>query len=146
MRDALAVAKDSPLVTLLGGSVQSVPAYNSNGLGIMPAAEAACEAAELVQEGFRAIKIRLGRPNAVDDVAAVRAVRKIISDDILLMADFNQALSVQEAIKRGRMLDDEGLYWIEEPVRADYFTGCARVAAELKSRCRSARTFTAHTI
>jgi len=139
--DALAVAKDAPLVTLLGGSVQSVPVYNSNGLGIMPAAEAAKEAVELVQEGFRAIKIRLGRANAADDLAAVRAVRKSISDDILLMADFNQALSVQEAIKRGRMLDDEGLYWIEEPVRADDFAGCARVAAELKTPVQIGENF-----
>jgi mandelate racemase len=139
--DALAVAKDAPLVTLLGGSVQSVSAYNSNGLGIMPAAEAVEEAAELVQEGFRAIKIRLGRPNPADDLAAVRAVRKSISDDILLMADFNQALSVHEASKRGRMLDDEGLYWIEEPVRADDFAGCARVAAELKTPVQIGENF-----
>ena len=71
--DALGVAHGLPLATLLGGEPRPIPAYNSNGLGIMPAEEAADEAAELVAEGFRAIKIRLGRPTLEEDLAAVRA-------------------------------------------------------------------------
>src|SRR5262245_7901477 len=117
--DALAVAQGLALVELLGGSTGSVPAYNSNGLGIMPAETAASEAVQLVDEGFHAIKIRLGRATAAEDLAAVRAVRSRITSDVLLMADFNQALSVNEAIHRGRLLEGEGLVWIEEPVRAD---------------------------
>ena len=139
--DALAVAAGLPLVALLGGSPKPVPAYTSTGLGIMPAAEAADEAVQLVEEGFRAIKIRLGRPNAGDDLAAVRAVRNRISDDIPLMADFNQALSVAEAIRRGRMLDDEGIYWIEEPIRADDFEGCSRVSMNLKTPVQIGENF-----
>lgn len=129
--DALAVARGVPLVVLLGGSVGPIAAYNSTGLGIMLPEDAAAEADELLAEGFRAIKIRLGRPDVNDDLAAVRAVRRRLPPDGLLMADFNQSLSVAEAIRRGRMLDDEGLYWIEEPVRADHFAGSAAVAAEL---------------
>lgn len=131
--NALACAAGAPLVSLLGGHPGPVPAYNSNGLGIMPPDEAGNEAVQLVDEGFKAIKIRLGRPSLRDDLAAVRAVRKRIPEDVVLMADFNQALSVNEAIQRGRALDGEGVYWIEEPVRADDFAGCARVAAELKT-------------
>lgn len=129
--DALAIARGVPLVVLLGGSLGHVAAYNSTGLGIMPPEEAAAEADQLLGEGFRAIKIRLGRPDARDDLAAVRAVRRCLPPDGLLMADFNQSLSVAEAIRRGRMLDDEGLYWIEEPVRADDLAGSAAVASEL---------------
>lgn len=139
--DALATAAGVPLAALLGGSAGSVPAYNSNGLGIMPADEAADEAIQLVEEGFRAIKIRLGRATAEEDLAAVGAVRKRIPDAVLLMADFNQALSVNDALRRGRMLDDEGLYWIEEPVRADDFAGCARVSAELKTPVQIGENF-----
>jgi mandelate racemase len=48
------------------------------------------------------------------------------------MVDFNQALSVAEALKRGRMIDAEGgVDWIEEPIRADDFAGCARIAREI---------------
>jgi mandelate racemase len=133
-----------PLAELLGGSTASVPAYNSNGLGIMPPEEAATEATQLVAEGFSAIKIRLGRATATEDLAAVRAVRSRIPSDVLLMADFNQALSVNEAIHRGSLLDGEGLVWIEEPVRADDLAGCARVAAELKTPVQIGENFGAY--
>jgi mandelate racemase len=139
--DALARGTEVPLVSLLGGLPGRVPAYNSNGLGIMPPDEAGDEAVQLVEEGFGAIKIRLGRPSLRDDLAAVRAVRKRIPEDIVLMADFNQALSVNEAIQRGRALDGEQLYWIEEPVRADDFAGCARVASELKTPVQIGENF-----
>jgi len=139
--DTLAVGQGLPLAELLGGSTATVPAYNSNGLGIMPPDEAANEATQLVAEGFGAIKIRLGRTSAAEDLAAVRAVRSRIPSDVLLMADFNQALSVSEAIHRGRLLDGEGLVWIEEPVRADDLAGCARVAAELKTPVQIGENF-----
>jgi mandelate racemase len=49
------------------------------------------------------------------------------------MCDFNQRLTVNEAIRRGRALDGEGLYWIEEPVRHDDYEGYARIAAEVRT-------------
>jgi mandelate racemase len=121
-----------PLVCVLGGTVRPVRAYNSKGLGIMPIASLAGNAEALVKEGFGAIKLRVGRPSAHDDVAAVRAVKSAVGPDITLMCDFNQALSVNEALLRGRLLDDEGgLLWIEEPTRADDFEGNARIADAL---------------
>lgn len=59
----------------------------------------------------------------------------------MLMADFNQSLTVAEAIQRGRALDGEGLYWIEEPVRADDFHGCARVAAAVSTPVQIGENF-----
>jgi mandelate racemase len=85
--------------------------------------------------------MRLGRVNALDDLRAVRAVRKAIGDSVNLMSDFNQALSVHEAIRRGHMLDDEGLVWIEEPVRQDDYEGCAKVARELKTPIQIGENF-----
>jgi mandelate racemase len=43
--------------------------------------------------------------------------------------DYNQVLSVDEALARVRALDEQGLHWIEEPTRADDFAGHARIAA-----------------
>ena len=130
--DAHAQQLGQPLARALGGTVRPIRAYNSNGLGIMPIGSLADNAEALIKQGFSAVKLRLGRPNAHDDVAAVRAVKKAIGPDITLMADFNQALSVNEAILRGRLLDDEGgLLWIEEPTRADDFHGNARIADAL---------------
>src|SRR5262249_40972531 len=130
--DAHAQEWGQPLARVLGGTVRPVKAYNSKGLGIMPIGSLADNAEALVKEGFSAVKLRLGRPNAGDDVAAVRAVKKAVGPDITLMCDFNQALSVNEALLRGRLLDDEGgLLWIEEPTRADDFHGNARIADAL---------------
>lgn len=130
--DAHAQIAGQPLVCALGGSVKPMRAYNSNGLGIMPVARVAKEAEQLLAEGFNAVKMRLGRESARQDLAAVRAVKKAIGPDVTLMADFNQGLTVSEAISRGKMLDDEGgLTWIEEPTRAEDYAGNAKVSAAL---------------
>jgi mandelate racemase len=140
--DALGQALGEPLATLLGGKPQPALAYNSKGLGIQPLKPLANEAVELVKEGFDAVKLRLGRPRAEDDIAALRAVRKAIGAKITLMVDFNQGLSVAEAVKRGRMIDDEGgVAWIEEPVRADDFAGCAKVAREVATPIQIGENF-----
>jgi mandelate racemase len=140
--DALGQALGQPVVRLLGGAPRPVLAYNSNGLGIQDMKSLAKEAEQLVAEGFSAVKLRLGRPSAAADIEALRAVRKAIGPKIALMVDFNQALSVAEAIRRGRMIDDEGgVLWIEEPVRADDFDGCARVADEVATPIQIGENF-----
>ncbi len=132
--DAHAQANGVPLVKLLGGEVKPVRAYNSCGLWIQPVENVADEAEKLVAEGnFSAIKLRLGREDPAQDLAAARAVKKRVGDRISVMSDFNQSQSVNQAILRGRMLDDEGLYWIEEPTRHDDYAGYARICAELQT-------------
>jgi mandelate racemase len=139
--DALARAAAVPLVRLLGGAPRAIRAYLGNGIGVLPVAGIGAEALRLAAEGLGAIKIRLGRPSLADDVAAVRAARRSLPDEIRLMADFNQSLTVREAIARGRALDDEGLDWIEEPVRADDFPGCARVTAAVRTPIQLGENF-----
>jgi len=140
--DAVGQALGQPLARLLGAAPRPVLAYNSKGLGLLPEKELAKEAAELVDEGFRAVKLRLGRPSARDDLNALKAVKKQIGPDVTLMVDFNQALSVAEAIRRGRMIDDEGgVYWIEEPVRADDFAGSAKVSGEVRTPIQIGENF-----
>jgi mandelate racemase len=140
--DAFAQELEQPLVRVLGGSPRPVRAYNSKGLGIAPINALAGEAETLVGEGFTAVKLRLGRSTASEDVDAVRAVRKAIGPEVALMCDFNQALTVTEAIVRGRLLDEEGgLTWIEEPTRADDFPGSARIAAALSTPVQIGENF-----
>jgi len=129
--DALAIAAKVPLVEYLGGARRPIPAYNSCGLGLMPTAALADEAEQLLEGGFGAVKLRLGYPTLEEDIAALHAVRARVPTAIRIMVDFNQALSVDEALKRGRALDGEGVYWIEEPIRHDDYRGAAALAREL---------------
>jgi mandelate racemase len=73
---------------------------------------------------------------------AVRLVKEAIGSDVRLMVDFNQGLTVAEALKRGRMIDAEGgVDWIEEPIRADDFAGCATLARELATPIQIGENF-----
>ncbi|MCI0387214.1 MAG: mandelate racemase [Acidobacteria bacterium] len=130
--DALARAYNTSLVRLLGGEPRPIPAYNSCGLGIIGSERAAAEAQELAQ-GFSAIKVRLGYSDVKTDVEVVRAVRRAVGDGVRLMSDYNQSLSVPEAINRAGALDDEGLEWIEEPTLAGDYTGHAQISRETKT-------------
>jgi mandelate racemase len=90
--DALAKASGVPLCVLLGGSVGPVKAYNSNGLWLQAPEVVAADAIALRDEGgFTALKLRLGRDRASDDLAAIHAIRAAVGNDMELMADFNQA-------------------------------------------------------
>lgn len=139
--DALAKAAGLPLAAYLGGSVQPVPAYNSCGLGLMAPEAVADEAEQLLAGGFRAIKLRLGYATLEADLAALHAVRRRVPDSIAVMVDFNQALSVAEALRRGRALDGEEVYWIEEPIRHDDYAGAATLARELATPIQIGENF-----
>ncbi len=131
--DVLARAEGQPLARALGADLLEIRAYNSCGLGLIGADLAPAEAEALVASGFSAIKVRLGYPELATDLKVVRAVKSAVGDKVHLMSDYNQALSVPDAVHRVRALADEGLYWIEEPCLAHDYQGYARVRAA--SRC-----------
>jgi len=140
--DAAAIAAGVPLVTLLGDKPRPVLAYNSCGLGLMADKGAlAVEAGRLLERGFGAVKLRLGYPDVAEDLAAVRAVRGRIGSGARLMVDYNQALTTAEALRRGRALDDENIYWLEEPIRHDDYAGAAMLARELKTPIQIGENF-----
>jgi mandelate racemase len=107
--------------------------YNSCGLGMIGPERAAEEVQELLAPGFSAIKVRLGYKELKTDLEVVRAIRDSIGEEVVLMADYNQSLSVAEAGRRATALEDEGLYWIEEPTRADDYSGHAQIRQDTKT-------------
>jgi mandelate racemase len=139
--DAIAKAAGVPLAQYLGATVDTVPAYNSNGLSLTDPDGLQDEALELLASGFEAVKIRLGRRDAADDLRAVQNVRAAIPTETALMADYNQALRVEDAIERGQALENDGLEWIEEPIAHDNLVGCARVAAALETPIQAGENF-----
>jgi mandelate racemase len=139
--DALAIAAGWPLATLIGSSPKRILAYNSCGLGLMAPREVADEAEKLLARGFRAVKLRLGYPTLADDLAALHAVKKRVGSEIAVMVDYNQALSLAQALERGRALDQEGIYWLEEPIRHDDYAGNATLVRELKTPIQIGENF-----
>jgi mandelate racemase len=140
--DALAKAANQPLCVLLGGTAGPVKSYNSNGLWLTSPEAVANEAIELRDEGgFTGLKLRLGRERIADDLATLDAVRNAVGDGMHLMIDFNQGLTLDEALQRCHMIDDHGLTWIEEPIVYDNLDGYARLAAELKTPLQIGENF-----
>jgi mandelate racemase len=129
--DALARAHGLPLVELLGGVKKWIPAYGS--LRSMHPENVSEEVRELAQMGFDAYKVKIGRGDVGADLEIIRVVRGLIGEEAKLAVDYNQSLSVTGALERVRILDEEGLYWIEEPTRADDFVGHARIAEEART-------------
>ncbi|MGH6643327.1 MAG: enolase C-terminal domain-like protein [Bradyrhizobium sp.] len=140
--DAMAKAANMPLAVLLGGSPGTVPAYNSNGLWLKDVGSLGEEARELVSEGnFKGLKLRLGRDKLADDLAVIDAVRAAVGEDVKLMVDFNQGLSLGDALRRCHALDDQGLYWFEEPIAYNNLAGYAQLARELKTPIQLGENF-----
>jgi mandelate racemase len=133
MWDAMAQMQGVPLSSLLGSRPKPLLAYDSRGLGLMDPDRLAEEAKMLLESGLGAIKLRLGYPSLSEALAALNAVRKSIArDDIKIMVDYNQALTSAEAIRRGRELEKEGIYWLEEPIAHEDYEASAAIARELK--------------
>jgi mandelate racemase len=133
MWDAMAQMQRIPLSSLLGSSPKPLRAYDSRGLGLMEPDRLAEEVQTLLEGGLQAVKLRLGYPTLFEDLAALRAVRRGISGrDVAIMVDYNQALTSTEAILRGRELEKEGIYWLEEPIAHDDYVASAEIARELR--------------
>jgi len=130
--DIIGKAANRPLYQVFGACRDRVKTYASGGLWLsMPLDELAAEAASFVEQGFRAMKVRVGSSNAEQDVERVRTVRDAIGPDIELMADANQGLTPKQAIHLGRQLEEFDLVWFEEPVACYDLTGHAEVRAAL---------------
>jgi mandelate racemase len=129
--DGLARSYCTPLVRLLGCSPKTIQAYGAVGFDGVEGSAAAAE--NWAKRGFTGVKAKIGYPTVRQDVAVIRAMRRAVGDSVAIMVDYNQCLTPAEAIERIRVLDDEGLTWIEEPTLAHDYAGHAAVAREAKT-------------
>lgn len=139
--DIAGKAQGKSVARLLGRMREKVPAYASEGLWVSSSIdELQAEAKGLVAKGFRAVKMRFGKPRFEEDVERAAAVREAIGPGIALMADANQGLTVNHAIRLGRAIERYNLTWFEEPVPAYDLDGHARIAAALDTPIASGET------
>ncbi|MDP9381101.1 MAG: mandelate racemase/muconate lactonizing enzyme family protein [Chloroflexota bacterium] len=129
--DLLGIAVGQPVWRLLGACRDRVPTYAMVGwLNYdIEALKEVCATA--MGQGFVGVKIKVGAPTLAEDARRIEAVRSVIGEDALLMVDANQVFGFNEALRRGRVYQDLGCYWFEEPLRADDTDGLARLREAL---------------
>jgi L-alanine-DL-glutamate epimerase-like enolase superfamily enzyme len=119
-----------PLWRMLGGFDPKVPCY-AGGIDLEFTLEALLKQTDgNLAKGFRAIKMKVGRPRLSEDQARVRAMRKHLGDDFPLMADANMRWTVDQSIAAARAFRDSNLTWLEEPTIPDDIAGHARIVRE----------------
>ena len=119
-----------PLWRLLGGADPGVKAY-AGGIDLQFSLDALLAQTDRnLRNGFRAIKMKVGRDLLREDVARVRAMRRHLGEDFPLMVDANMRWTVDEAIRAARALREFDLVWLEEPTIPEDFSGHARILAQ----------------
>lgn len=129
--DFLGRALEQPVWRLLGAYRDKVPTYAMVGWLNYDLDQLKKIATKAADQGFKGIKMKVGAPTLDEDVSRIGAVQSVLDSHHLVMVDANQALSVQEALTRGRVFEEMGCYWFEEPIRADNIDGLSFLAAEL---------------
>jgi len=128
--DLRARRQRAPLWQVLGGFDPRVPCY-AGGIDLdFPLDALLRQTDENLARGFRAIKMKVGRPSLADDVARVRAMRAHLGPEFPLMVDANMRWSVDEAIRAARALADSAPVWLEEPTIPDDVPGHVRIVRE----------------
>jgi L-alanine-DL-glutamate epimerase-like enolase superfamily enzyme len=129
--DLKAKQADLPLWKLLGGSAsKKVEAYNTDGGWLNWSLEVmVSDCKRLVEEeGYRAVKLKVGGPNPKEDLRRIEAVRSALGPDVRIMTDANGRWSLPQAIQTAGRLVDFDIAWIEEPIYFDDVDGHRRLA------------------
>lgn len=131
--DAYGKTVGQPLHRLLGGFRDRVPTYGSDNLWFsLTPDELAASARRHVENGFTAVKLRIGRePTAELEAARVRAVREAVGPDVNIMVDATESWTLVQARRAGRVLQDAGISWLEDPVHHWDVAGLAQLRREL---------------
>ena len=119
----------APLHVLLGGAKERVRVYNTHvGWLNRPLDELVDLSTEAVErDGFTALKLKVGKDEADEDVERVAKVRAAVGPQTTLMVDANQKWTIDQAIARAKKLEPFDLYWLEEPLDATDLDGFARL-------------------
>jgi len=113
-----------PLHRLLGSARPSIPTYGSGGSLGADTDTLVVEMAGYAAAGHTAVKLKLGRP---DDTDRVAAVRDALGPGVRIIVDATQALTPKQALAAARALEPFGIWWLEEPVPAPRVDWCAEV-------------------
>ena len=138
--DLLGQVVGRPLGALLGDvRNREIPVYRASGQrGNSPEAEIEYLQKLVAETGAKAIKFRLGAMMRSDDastrrdLALIPLTRKVFGDDMTIYADANGSYDVPMSLRIGRLMEDHGLAFFEEPVPFDYYDETKAIADALR--------------
>jgi L-alanine-DL-glutamate epimerase-like enolase superfamily enzyme len=127
--DIACKAAGMPLWRYLGACREKVKAYSTDGGWLTwTSDELVRDATKLVERGFDAVKIKLGRPDPREDYERIRAVRAAVGPNVRILTDVNCAWNLATARFWGAKLADHDVYWLEEPLAPEDVRGHAELA------------------
>jgi L-alanine-DL-glutamate epimerase-like enolase superfamily enzyme len=135
--DIVGKAAGMPVYKMIGANADRMPVYNMCGWyyeNDSDLSQFKRQLTDAFDEGFHAVKIKVGRDSIDDDIRRIEAARQIAGKDRPIMVDANQKFNVNEAIRRGKIYQQMGCYWFEEPIVPYDHAGYAKVADELDIR------------
>lgn len=110
-----------PLWKLAGGSSDRVPLYDTEGGWLhISAEELVSGAVASHKKGWPGVKLKIGKPDPLEDFDRLQAVREAVGPSMHIMVDANQSMTLAQAVQRSQLLEPLGLFWIEEPMPADH--------------------------
>ncbi len=115
-----------PLWRLLGGTPDPIEAYNTDaGWLNRTENELVHDLSSLLDQGWKRVKVKVGKPDPLEDISRVRAVRRAVGDGTTLMCDANQRWDLATANRMMPVLEEVAMDWVEEPLHADDLEGHA---------------------
>ena len=111
---------------LLNGVARSLP-VNALIAAETPG-EAAIEAKDAAEAGFRTIKLKVGLESAKQDEALVSAVRQAVGTEIKVRIDANRKWGLPEAIAGLRRLEQYDIEYVEGPAQEGRYGQPGRIA------------------
>ena len=136
--DIVGKAARQPVHQLLGASCQKIPVYAATSR-LLEISQHIEQVKTLINLGFKAVKLRLHRPDPWADVAVIEAVRSAVGDTVEILVDANQNNSSevynfwsrQTAQQVARELDLLNVYFLEEPLPRNDVEGLAEISASV---------------
>ncbi|MFV0606474.1 MAG: mandelate racemase/muconate lactonizing enzyme family protein [Niabella sp.] len=123
MWDAWCKYLQQPIWKVLGASAKKIPAYGSGGWISYSKQELLDEVIGYAKRGFKAVKIKVGKPDWREDLERLHYVREAVGNNVNIMMDANQGMSVPDALALARAARDIGIQWFEEPINHTDFEG-----------------------
>jgi L-alanine-DL-glutamate epimerase-like enolase superfamily enzyme len=135
--DILGKSANLPVYKMLGAFRERLPVYsmcgwyydNDDDLSHLKRV-----ISEAVAQGYHAVKIKIGRGSLDDDIRRIRLAQDVLGKDKHLMVDANQVFNRNEALRRGRVYQEMGCFWYEEPLPPQEMEGYAELAKDLDMR------------